>query len=153
MRYDSFGSYDPMCAVHFIEEFEGFSEKPYYCSAGKKTIGIGHVILPGEGLEILSLPEARELLAKDIKKHVDAVAPYINAEVTRNMYVALTSFVFNLGPSSLIKSTLLKLLNKGQYEDASEEFPKWCHANGKVVRGLLRRRNAERALFLRGMDD
>lgn len=72
----------------------------------------------------------------------------VKIAISQNQYDALCSFTFNLGSGALKGSTLLKRLNEGNLRAAADEFPKWCHDNGKVVKGLLNRRNAERSLFL-----
>lgn len=73
----------------------------------------------------------------------------VKVKLNQNQFDALVSFTYNLGPESLKKSTLIKLNNQNQMNDAVEEFTKWVKANGKTLPGLVRRRQAERNLFLK----
>lgn len=140
----------PQTAIEFIFEFEGFRDKMYRDVAGFPTIGIGHLIIPGEKFEEpISLELAKGLLASDLRKTAASIMRLIRVPLTGNQYSALLSFTFNLGGGALQRSTLRSMLNLEEYDDAADEFPKWCMAGGRKVRGLLRRRLAERALFLK----
>ena len=91
--------------------------------------------------------EADRLFSNDvapIEKQLTADVP----NVSQHQFDALVSFCFNLGVSAYMGSTLRRKLKAGDKLGAAAEFPKWCRANGKVVAGLQRRRNAERAMFL-----
>lgn len=146
--------------IDFIKEFESFSAKPYRCSAGKWTIGYGHVILPGERLTLITEPEACALLADDLIERERDVNDLVTVPLTQAQFDALVIFTFNVGADvdddtiaeGLGDSTLLRKLNEGDCIGAADEFPKWDKArvNGVKVAlaGLTRRRLAERALFL-----
>lgn len=133
--------------LDLIKHFEGFEPKPYVCSAGKITIGYGHVILPGEDLTVLTQAEALALLARDMEKFEALVHMMVTVDLTQNQFDALVSFCYNCGPANLQKSTLLKHVNANNPERAAGEFKKWVFAAGKRLRGLERRREAEKKLF------
>jgi lysozyme len=92
--------------------------------------------------------EGAAILLRDLEAYERDVLELVKVPINENQKGALTSFDYNLGRSNLAKSTLLKKLNKGDYEGAANEFGKWTRANGKVLPGLVTRRAAERALFL-----
>ena len=135
--------------IAIIIQFEGFSAEAYFCPAGKKTIGYGHVILSGETFDNdkISLGEAHELLAKDIEWVEEAIHESVNVELTQNQYDALCSFIYNVGANAFEKSTLLRLLNSSDYNSAAGQFNRWIYSNGRKLAGLASRRQAESALF------
>ena len=92
--------------------------------------------------------EGLELLMLDIAKFERGVNRLIDAPLNQNQFDALTSFAFNLGNGSLQASTLRKKVNREDYEGAADEFPRWVFAGGRKLNGLVKRRYAERALFL-----
>lgn len=92
---------------------------------------------------------AEALLKSDLTDAEYAVHSNVKVPLTDNQFSALVSFVFNLGAGSLKKSTLLRLLNAGDYRGAEAEFVKWNRAGGKVLPGLTKRREAEANLFAR----
>lgn len=143
---NSWGTYDPAIASDFVKQFEGRELKAYQCSAGKWTIGYGHVKGVKEGDEI-SASEAEQLLVEDLTAIADDLNRLVNVPVSEGQYIALLSLAFNVGASAIKKSTLLFHLNHGRYEDAAAEFDKWIYAGGKLSEGLKRRRAAERSLF------
>lgn len=134
-----------------IKEFEGLRLHAYRCSAGVVTIGYGHTgskWLHDES-EITEV-EAEELLKLDCKRFVQGVNDCLRVQVNQHEFDALVSFAFNCGISALRGSTLLRLLNdKCDKHIVAAEFQKWCKAGNKVLDGLLRRRKAEAALFLK----
>ena len=87
------------------------------------------------------------LLRRELRHVEAAIGKLITAEINENMFSALASWAFNVGTGAMQRSTLRMKLNRGQYEDAADEFPKWRRAGGRVLKGLVRRRAAERALF------
>ena len=91
---------------------------------------------------------AEELLRQDLKKFEGYVNSYVKVELTQNMYDSLVSFTYNCGGGALKSSTLLKLLNKGDYNGAAGQFEKWTKGGGKVLPGLVKRRKEEKELFL-----
>jgi len=137
--------------IDFIKQFEAFSEYPYYCPAGKKTIGWGHVILDNESIqEPLSVDDGEILLKKDVQSSEMAVFRNISVPLSDNQFDALVSFTFNCGAGALQRSTLRMKINREEYGEAAEEFPRWCKIGGKTSKGLLRRRLAEKEIFEEG---
>lgn len=134
--------------IALIKEYEGCKLKAYRCSANVLTIGYGstgsHV---KEGV-VITQAEAEELLKKDLVRFEDGVTKLVSVPITQSMFDALVSFSFNLGLGNLKSSTLLKKVNAGDKAGAANEFGKWTKAGGKVLAGLVRRREAERQLFL-----
>ena len=143
-------------ALDLICEFEGFVATWYPDPAhGWKvpTVGYGHTDAAGEPkfaatkTKKFTKAEARLILERDLAQYAAVVRKSVHVDLTPNQFGALVSFTYNLGPSNFLKSTLLKKLNKGDYEGAANEFARWNRAGGKVLNGLIRRRAAEAALF------
>lgn len=130
-----------------IKQFEGCKLKAYKCPAGIWTIGYGHTYGVTEG-KTITQKEADVLLDIDYANYEQQVENLLKVDTTDNQLGALTSFAYNLGVFALKKSTLLKLVNEGKFKEAAEEFGKWTKAAGKVLPGLVARREAERKLFL-----
>lgn len=130
-----------------IKSFEGFRADAYLCPAGVWTIGYGHTgdVKPGQRV---TEHQADAILEYDLDRFERGVADLVDVPLTANQFSALVSFAFNLGLDALERSTLLALLNAGDYQGASRQFARWRIAGGKVLPGLERRRAAERALFL-----
>lgn len=140
--------------VDLIKSFEGKELKAYKDSVGVWTIGYGHTAMAGPpnpraGM-VISEAEAEAILKDDLTDFAKGVAALIKVPVTDNQFGALVSFAFNVGVGALKGSTLLRKLNAKDYVGASNEFAKWNKAGGKVLAGLVRRRAAEKTLFLRG---
>lgn len=132
--------------LELIKHFEGLRLQAYRCSAHVWTIGYGHTagVQPGDSV---TAGQADSLLRQDIEESERSVARYVTAPLNHCQFDALVSFTFNLGAGNLRTSTLLKKLNAGDYSGAAEEFPRWVSAGGKKLPGLVRRREAEKALF------
>ncbi len=137
--------------LHLTERFEGcrLVAYPDPGSGGDPwTIGYGHtgheVV---EGLEITQ-EQAEQYLAQDIKQAEANVNAVVHVELTQEEFDALVDFAFNCGCRNLDSSTLMKKLNAGDYEGASQEFIKWDMAAGHHMAGLLKRREAEAAMFI-----
>ena len=140
--------------LDLIKSFEGFSSKPYHCSAGVSTIGYGSTYYEG-GRHVkmsdahVSKERATQILENQVNNvYSSAVNRYVKVPLTQNQFDALVSFTYNLGAGALKSSTLLRKLNLGKYTRASQEFLKWDRAGGKRLKGLTRRRRAESKLFL-----
>ena len=138
--------------INLIKQFEGFRAVPYKDIAGFPTIGYGHLIQPGEVFGAVSSVDATTLLITDLATAEICINTYVTTTINQNQFDALASFVYNLGCGKLKMSTLLKLINAGELELAADEFLKWNHAGGAVVKGLTERRKAERDLFLSDND-
>ena len=137
--------------LDFIKQFEAFSEYHYYCPAGKKTIGWGHIILDNESIqEPLSVDDGEILLKKDVQSSEMAVFRNISVPLSDNQFDALVSFTFNCGAGALQRSTLRMKINREEYGEAAEEFSKWCKIGGNTSKGLLLRRLAEKEIFEEG---
>jgi lysozyme len=90
---------------------------------------------------------AEALLKADLVQYEDAVRKAVKVPMTDNQFGALVSLCFNIGPGNFSKSTLVRKLNAGDVEGAAAQFDVWTKAGGKTLSGLVRRRNAEQALF------
>lgn len=133
--------------IALIKEFEGISLRAYKDSVGIWTIGHGHTGTEVcEGLEITE-ERAEEFLRADVHNAERCVERLVAVPLTQGEFDALVSFVFNLGCSRLRNSTLLRLLNDADYDGARNEFARWNKADGQVLAGLTRRREAEAKLF------
>jgi len=137
--------------IFLIKTFEGSSAFPYRDVAGLWTVGIGHLIKPSETFSMPITPQEGEaLLRKDLWTAERAVLRLIRVPLTDSQFDALVSFVFNLGSGSLQRSTLRAKINRGELtEETADEFLKWVYVGTQKSRGLIRRRKAERELFLR----
>ena len=133
--------------IDLIKRFEGCRLKAYRCPAGVWTIGYGHTnnVRPDD---IITQNDAEELLKRDLKVHEDNVKRVVKIALTQNQFDALVSFEYNVGYGAFANSTLLKLLNAGNYNGASKQFERWVYAGDRVLEGLVKRRKAERELFL-----
>lgn len=138
--------------LELIKSYEGYSPTVYVCPAGYPTIGYGHRVLDHEQALYrnvsLSVTQAEELLQRDLEPVYRAIKEMVLVPLAQGQFDALASFIFNLGATRFFNSTLRKLINRGNYAGASLEFPKWVYANRKVLQGLVKRRNAEQALFM-----
>lgn len=134
-----------------IKDHEGLRLTAYKDGGGVWTIGYGHTGADvREGLTV-PLSEAERLLTRDLKTAEGHVNGAVQVKLTQNQFDALVSFVYNVGGEAFRTSTMLRLLNAGDYVGAANQFPRWNKDNGKVVQGLINRRAKERDLFLRGM--
>ncbi len=135
--------------IDLIKKFEGCKLKAYRCPAKVWTIGYGHTKDVREGQKI-SQHQADVILASDLEVYAESVADLTaKLALTDNEFSALVSFAYNLGVTRLANSTLYKRLVKGDTAGAAAEFSKWTRAGGVVLPGLVKRREAEKALFLK----
>lgn len=132
--------------LDLIKQFEGLYLKAYRCPAGVPTIGYGHTAGVAMG-QTITQQQADDYLRRDVRQFERAVARLVTVPLTQGQFDALVSFAFNLGEGALAQSTLLRLLNAGDYAGAAAQFERWNKAGGRVLPGLVRRRAAERALF------
>ena len=137
--------------IELIKQFEGCRLKAYQDSVGVWTIGYGHTESVKEGMEI-SQHQADIMLGSDLVKYANYINEYVTVSLNPNQFDALTSWVYNLGPGNLKSSTMLKVLNEGSYDDVPFQIKRWNKAGGKVLKGLVRRREAEAELFATGDD-
>jgi lysozyme len=136
--------------LELIKHFEGLYLKAYLCPANVWTIGYGHTGGVYEGMEITT-ERAELFLKKDMEEFEDWVDKLVLLDLNQHQFDALVSWTFNLGPTNLKNSTLLKRLNSGDWDDVPNQIKRWNRAGGKVLKGLVRRRNAE-ALLWEGKD-
>jgi len=159
-------------ALKMIKHHEGLRQKPYLCAAHMWTIGVGHVLYPEqvklpvvrkEGYEGMlrkdfplkpednrtwSMEEIDDILKRDLVFFERGVQRFCPVELTPGMLDALVSFSFNAGLGTLQRSTLRQKLLRGDKEGAADGFLLYTMGGGKVLKGLVNRRNDERALFL-----
>ncbi|MEM8611518.1 MAG: lysozyme [Cyanobacteria bacterium P01_H01_bin.105] len=133
--------------VGLIKSFEGLRLKAYQDAVGVWTIGYGTTRGVKPGQEI-SEAQAEALLKADLNRFEQAVNQAVRVSINDNQFAAIVSFTYNVGSGALRSSTLLRKLNRRDIYGAANEFPRWNRAGGRVLAGLTRRRNAERALFL-----
>lgn len=144
-----------------LEQWEGFKLKLYKDSAGLPTIGVGHLLtkselssgkimingVPANYTDGLTEQQVTDLLAQDVKPASAAVNKNVTVPLNQNQFDALVSFSFNVGIAAFTGSTLLKVLNQKQYDAVPNQLLRWTRAGGKVVQGLVNRRNNEIKLW------
>lgn len=147
-----------------IKHHEGVRFKPYRCPARLWTIGVGHVLYPIQGRlpldqrdDFLLEPqdnrtflkdEVDGILSFDLQRFEAGIAKLFPLALTQGQFDALVSFGFNLGLGGVQRSTLRQKVLRGEIEEAADEFLKFTRGGGKILPGLVKRRNDERALFL-----
>lgn len=138
--------------INLIKQFEGCRLTAYQDSVGVWTIGYGWT-QPVDGKPVakgmvITQQKADDLLKQGIVQYENSVTNLVIVPLNQNQFDALVDFAYNLGVNALKESTLLKKLNAGDYAGAANEFTKWNKAGGKELAGLMRRREAEKSLFL-----
>ena len=147
-----------------IKHHEGVRFKPYRCPAKLWTVGVGHVLYPNQGrlpldqrdaypLEqndsrTFSSDEVNGILSTDLIRFETGITKLFPMVLAQGQLDALVSFGFNLGLGGVQRSTLRSKVLRGEIEEAADEFLKFTRGGGKVLHGLVKRRNDERALFL-----
>ncbi len=141
--------------------------RPYRCPALLWTVGVGHVIdpnhakvpfaerrdlpIPDNWDRSLTMDEVDAILAQDLARFERGVARLCPSAVNhQGRFDALVSFAFNVGLGNLQRSGLRMKHNRGEFDEAADEFMKWSKAGGKVLKGLVNRRRDEQRLYLRG---
>jgi len=132
--------------IALIERFEGLRLAAYQDQGGVWTIGYGHTAGVTQG-QVITRVQAEAFLRADIADAETAVMRLVSVALKPGEFDALVSFTYNVGQGHLGESTLLKLLNAGDYENAASSFASWTLVAGKKSSGLARRRNAEAARF------
>lgn len=147
--------------LELLKQWEGFELKVYKDSAGLPTIGVGHLITKSEqssgNIVIAGVPvqyangltdqQALDLLSQDVQPAENSVNNGVKVDLNQNQFDALVSFTFNVGVGAFTSSTLLKVLNQGQYDQVPDQLRRWNKAGGKVVQGLVNRRENEVELW------
>jgi lysozyme len=135
---------------NLIKKFEGCELEAYKCAAGVWTIGYGHIKTAVEGMKI-DQATANELFDEEMGEYETYVNTAVTVPLSQNQFDALVSWVFNLGNGNLNASTMLKVINSGDHAGVPAQIKRWNKAGGKVLEGLIRRREAE-ALLYEGQD-
>ena len=146
-----------------FREWEGLELEEYLDSGGAPTIGIGHlltrserlsgkIILQGQSVRYrngLTVQQCLDLLDQDLAPAEQAVNAGVRVALNQNQFDALVSFTFNVGDSAFRNSTLLRQLNAGHHDPVPVQLRRWVKDNGKVVQGLIKRREKEIELWNR----
>jgi lysozyme len=147
--------------IDLITRWEAVILHEYICPAGKRTIGIGHVVLPGESFPPTITKEfAEQLLAKDLRHFEQAIYRNITVCLNPNQFDALVCFTYNVGEGGIKDKNGLtgvgKAVNESRFSDVPAALAEWSHArvNGQLVtlKGLLNRRKSEGELFTKPYD-
>jgi lysozyme len=134
--------------LELLKRAEGFRNRVYLDVAGVPTIGYGHRLLnPESCARGVEEAQAAAILACDVREAEEAVQRLVKVPLTQGQFDALVDFCFNLGAGKLATSTLLKILNRGRYDDAVEQLLRWDHAGSEENAGLKARREAEKELW------
>ena len=139
--------------VDLICNFEGLRLKAYDDGVGVWTIGYGTTKYPN-GIRVkkgdtCTLDQAKAYMQNDLKAFEQTVNSAVKVPVSQNQFDALVSLAYNIGSTAFKNSTLVKRLNEGNYKAAANQFDVWVNAGGKRMQGLVNRRAAEKALFLK----
>ena len=129
-----------------IKKFEGCELEAYQCAAGIWTIAYGRIKEVKEG-NTCTQEQAEAWLDEELHEYESYINDMVEVSLLQNQFDALVAWVYNLGPSNLKSSTLLNVLNAGEYKNVPEQIKRWNKAGGKVLEGLIRRREAEALLF------
>ena len=132
--------------IALIKKFEGCELDAYQDAVGVWTIGYGHIKGVKEGMQITKA-QAEEMLVEELNEYEGYINNMVTVELNQNQYDAMVSWVYNLGGGNLKASTLLRVLNQGEFDGVPAQIMRWNKAGGKVLEGLTRRRQAEADLF------
>lgn len=133
--------------LSLIKKFEGCELKAYRCAANVLTIGYGSTKGVTEDMEITQ-EEAESLLQEEMHEYEGYINDMVKVPLEQHQFDAMVSWVFNLGSGNLSSSTLLKKLNNSEYDEVPAQIRRWNKAGGKVLDGLIRRREAEAKMFM-----
>lgn len=140
-----------MNAIDLIKKYEGFRPQSYQDSVGVWTIGYGTTRINGQPVKqgmTITQDQALQLVQQEVNKLWSQIESIVKVPINDNQMNALVDFAYNLGFNALKTSTLMKKLNAGNFTGAANEFTRWVYAGGKVLPGLVKRREAEKQLFL-----
>jgi len=138
--------------INLITSFEGFRSSPYLDQNGIPTIGYGSTYYQ-DGTKVtmqdpaITKDQAIEILQTYVQKFEAIVNDHVTVSLNQNQFDALVDFTYNVGPGNFLSSTLLRLLNQGQYDQIPAQFMRWNKTNGQPNAGLTRRRQAEADLW------
>lgn len=139
--------------IDLIKRWEGFRPDAYKCPAGVWTIGYGTTASAGAGITpragmVIDEAQAEVYLRRTVDKFAATIRPMITAPVTDNQFGAMVSLAYNIGPSAFGRSSVLGRFNRGDIQGAADAFRMWNKAGGRVLQGLVNRREDEIRLFL-----
>ncbi|MGM4910411.1 lysozyme [Rhizobium sp. 768_B6_N1_8] len=132
-----------VAGVDLVSAFEGFSSTPIRDPFGGWSIGFGHTDGVGPDTPAVTVDQAKDLLANDLKAANSAIDQLVKVPLSPNQREALVSFVWNVGVKNFSSSTLLQTLNAGQYEKVPDEMRRWAMRSGTLLPGLKARRERE----------
>ena len=132
--------------IELIKHFEGCELEAYKCPAGVWTIGYGHIKGVSEGMSITQ-EQAEQMLLDELKEYENYINELVVVDLSQNQFDALVAWTYNLGPTNLNNSTMLKVLNENKLDEVPAQMRRWNKAGNKVLEGLERRRLAESMLF------
>ena len=135
--------------IDLIKQFEGLELEAYICPAGKVTLGYGST---GPDIKLgmkWTKEQAEDRLKNDLGTFSKGVRNLIKVVLNENQFSAVVALAYNIGLGNFKSSTLLKKLNASDFAGAAAEFERWNKGGGKVLKGLIKRREAEKALFLK----
>ena len=132
--------------LELIKKFEGCETSAYQDSVGVWTIGFGHTKGVEEG-QPCSIEDAESMLADEMDEYEGYINNMVKVELQQHEFDSLVAWVYNLGPTNLSESTMLKVLNGGQFDRVPDEMNRWTRAGGEILEGLVRRRQAESLMF------
>jgi lysozyme len=143
--------------LDLIKSFEGFSAHWYKCPANVWTVGFGHTAAAGppsyEPNVAFTKTKALKILCDDLKQYEDAVRQSVRVELNDSQFSALVSFCYNVGPNAFKNSSVLRAVNEGRDDLVPSRLMLYTKAGGKVLSGLVRRRQAEGQMFTEGVED
>jgi GH24 family phage-related lysozyme (muramidase) len=141
-------------AVNLIKKFEGFSSRPYLCPSNIYTISYGAIYgLDGHRVQRdhreITEEEGEFLLRRDLSRFEVSVARLLKQPLTLNQFSACVSLAFNIGSGNFQKSQIRMRLNRREYSAAADIWWQWRRGGGRILSGLVKRREAEKQLFLK----
>ena len=138
----------------YLTEIEGGAHlKVYDDGFGYPTIGVGHLIDPDEMEEFkngITRERSNELLKEDVREAERIIWRVVKVGLHQHEYDSLVCFAFNIGNGAFKKSTLVKVLNQGKYDEVPYQMSRWNKVRGQTVKGLINRRRESGELFARG---
>ena len=140
-----------MIDVSLIEKFEGFSSIPYICPAGKPTIGFGSTFYEdGTPVKMTDKPITKERARELVRWYCETQIKYPRKDLNDDQKAAVCSLIFNIGKGAFDRKKKKKAIVAGDWAEAHRQWD-WVTANGKVLPGLVLRRQKEKELFFKGL--
>ncbi len=143
------------CGYAIIRDAEGFRSKAYLDTGGVWTIGFGTIKYPNgtsvQKGDVCTTQQAEQWLKNDCKWVDACLDKNVKVNLNQNQFDALASFVYNIGETAFVKSTMLTLINQNSLTLAANQFDRWVYDNGKKIQGLVNRRSKEKELFKKAL--